>query len=296
LRNLAFRNGVPLRPDPDFDTDVSRLLKGLTTPGRDGPGWLRSRPARVAMLTGGGLAAAALFVLLIVALMGSDDPPVDADDAAQTTLAATTEGSASSATTAPATTAPLTSSAPPTVATTTELPATSVTPALTTVAIAPPPLTTPRGPPIVQSVSASVVRSNGTDSCGNPTQYQPANVHDGQNSTAWMAPGDGVGATLTFDLGQPSTVTAVGLIPGYDKFDPCTGSDRFFDLRRVTRVLWGFDDGTSAEQVLVPEPTMQYLDLRRYVTTSRVTMTILETSEPGDSRLDYTPISEAEVL
>jgi len=29
LRDLSFRNGIPVRPDPDFHTDVSRLIEGL---------------------------------------------------------------------------------------------------------------------------------------------------------------------------------------------------------------------------------------------------------------------------
>lgn len=152
------------------------------------------------------------------------------------------------------------------------------------------------GPPTVTQVLASVIRSPSTDACGNPTQYLPSNANDGRLDTAWMAPGNGVGASLTFQLAQLSTVSSVGLVPGYDKFDPCTQTDRFFELRRVTAVRWTFDDGSSFDQELVPEPRMQYLQLPRPMVTTRVTMTVLRTLEPGLDRLDHTPVSEALIL
>ena len=29
IRDLAYRNGVPIRPDPDFDNDIDRLINGI---------------------------------------------------------------------------------------------------------------------------------------------------------------------------------------------------------------------------------------------------------------------------
>jgi hypothetical protein len=89
---------------------------------------------------------------------------------------------------------------------------------------------------------------------------------------------------------------SVGLIPGYDKLDPCTQTDRFYELRRVTLVRWTFDDGTSIDQTLSPDPMLQILDLPRPVVSSQVTMTILDTLEPGNERLNHTPVSEVAVL
>ncbi len=196
------------------------------------------------------------------------------------------------------TTAPAVAPTPEAASTTTVAPAveTAAPTVPPTTAALVPPASVRAGPPTVTQVLASVVRSPSTDACGNPTQYQPTNAIDRRLDTAWMAPGNGVGASLTFQLAQLSTVSTVGLVPGYDKFDPCTQTDRFFELRRVTAVRWTFDDGSSFDQELVPEPRMQYLQLPRPVVTTRVTMTVLGTLEPGIERLDHTPVSEAEIL
>ena len=36
LRALSYRNGIPLRPDPDFHSDVDRLIEGLEASRRRG--------------------------------------------------------------------------------------------------------------------------------------------------------------------------------------------------------------------------------------------------------------------
>lgn len=149
--------------------------------------------------------------------------------------------------------------------------------------------------PRIVDVSASEVRSDSRDSCGAPTSYQPSNAVDSVRETAWMAPGDGVGAVLTIELAEPSVVSEVGLVPGYDKSDPCTGTDRFNELRRVTAVRWTFDDSTSIDQELSPTPDLQTISLELPVVTSRVSMTILGTTEPGDTRLDHAPVSEVTI-
>ncbi len=87
-------------------------------------------------------------------------------------------------------------------------------------------------------------------------------------------------------------MSEVGLVPGYDKLDPCTGTDRFDELRRVTAVRWTFDDGTSIDQELDPTRNQQSTSVGLPVVTSRVTMTILSTTAPGVDRLDHTPVSE----
>ena len=172
---------------------------------------------------------------------------------------------------------------------------------LATLAPAPPLATTgdltnpPAASPTIVQVSASTVRSDSTDACGNPTSYQPGFAVDGLNDTAWMAPGSGLGASLTIDLATPAVVQEVGLIPGYDKFDPCTGTDRFFDLRRVTSVRWTFDDGTTIDQALSPTPEFQTIPVGRYLVASQITMSITGSTEPGIERLDHTPVSEIAV-
>ena len=86
----------------------------------------------------------------------------------------------------------------------------------------------------VSLVSASVARSDSVDACESVTNYEPANIHDGRLETAWMAPGDGTGAVVTFQFSEPTRVQEVGLMPGYDKFDRCSGTDRFYEFRRIT--------------------------------------------------------------
>jgi hypothetical protein len=146
--------------------------------------------------------------------------------------------------------------------------------------------------PVVRSVSVSAVRDGSTDACGTPTSYQPELATDGSNDTAWMVPGDGSGQSITMHLAGPSTVRSVGLVPGYDKFDPCLGTERFEQFRRITSVRWTFDDGTSIDQVIDPVPAMASLRLPTPQVTSSVQMTVLDTTAPGDERLDHTAVSE----
>ena len=87
----------------------------------------------------------------------------------------------------------------------------------------------------------------------------------------------------------------IGLLPGYDKFDPCSGRDRFDDLRRITAVRWTFDDGSYVEQIVDPTPAVVTVRLNRAVVTSSITMTVLSTTEPGVPELDHTAVSEVVV-
>ena len=152
---------------------------------------------------------------------------------------------------------------------------------------APPPVI-----PTIAQVSATVIRPDSQDACGNTIDYRPINAVDGDRSTAWMTPGDGSGVAFTIVFDQPSVVTEVGLVPGYDKFDPCTSTDRFFEFRRVTSVRWTFDDATTIDQLVNPTPDLQTIAVGRPLVTSSVTMTILTTAAPGNPRLDHTPVSE----
>ncbi len=176
-----------------------------------------------------------------------------------------------------------TTDAPPTVETT--VPLGTVAPTVVT-----PPA--PNPVPVVAGAFASSVRPDSEDGCGNPTNYAPELAIDGFIDTAWMTPGDGSGETLTIVLTGPSIVTELGLVPGYDKFDPCTDTDRFFELRRITSVLWTFDDGSEIEQTVDPSPAMWTITLNRAIVTSSVQMTILSTIAPGLARLDHTAVSE----
>lgn len=218
---------------------------------------------------------------------GLAPPPTDDDTTTTSTLPPTTVVEttvAATTTTEPATTV----TAAPDETTTTPAPTTTVAPTS-------PPTTPPPAPPAVVSVEATSVRPDSKDSCGNPTTYPATNVLDGRRDSAWMGAGDASGESLIFHLAAPSIVARVGLVPGYDKFDPCTDTDRFFDLRRIIAVRWTFDDGTVLDQTLDPaSPSMQYIPVPAGVTTQDITMQIVSTTEPGT--LDHTPISEVSIL
>src|SRR6266542_3373992 len=88
-------------------------------------------------------------------------------------------------------------------------------------------------------------------------------------------------------------ITVVGLIPGYDKTDPVSGKNRFFQDHRISEVTWRFDDGTSVDQQFTDDPSMQRQAVD--VTSATVTIEIVATlpSEPG---FDYTPISDVSIM
>jgi hypothetical protein len=85
---------------------------------------------------------------------------------------------------------------------------------------------------------ASATAPDSVDDAGNRVDYDPANVLDGDPSTAWRVEGSGRGEMVAIELPAPARVTEVGLIPGYAKTDPTTGKDRFGENRRVRQVRW----------------------------------------------------------
>lgn len=123
--------------------------------------------------------------------------------------------------------------------------------------------------------------------------YAAQNTIDGDPATAWRAAeGDGVGQELVLTLPATTALTSVGLIPGYAKVDPATGVDRFPQNRRIARVSWIFDDGTSVEQAFADDRTLQIIPVK--ANTRSVRVKILESrpsATPADAR-NYTPISE----
>lgn len=144
--------------------------------------------------------------------------------------------------------------------------------------------------------NASSTAPNSVDDAGSPVSFGPDNAIDGDRETAWRAAeGDGVGEFLTFDLGAAYPVTTVGLIPGYDKVDPATGQSRFFQNRRIERVRWIFDDGSSVVQRFSDDATMQTASVS--VTTGTIRVEIEATRPPRtDDGRDFAPISEVLVV
>jgi len=160
-----------------------------------------------------------------------------------------------------------------------------------------PPATSPPVPEELTgsvSASASATAEDNVDAAGTVTTYAASNVLDGDPSTGWRTRGDGEGVTLMLALPWRRHLTEVGLIPGYAKVDPTNGRDRFPEERRIRTVRWRFDDGTTVEQELADEPTMQRQAVD--VTTTSVVIEIVATTEPGDDRYDYTAISDVSLL
>lgn len=200
----------------------------------------------------------------------------------------TTQAAPPTVTPAPSATVPPTS-APPTVtaAPPTSVPATA-TPEVNLAAAAPLPSARLR-------VSTSSVAPSSQNACGDVTTYDPANMVDGRPDTTWRIPGDGVGSFVQLDLASPTIVTGVEVIPGYAKIDPCDGTDRFPQNRRVRRVELSFSDGTRVEGLMSDSPELQPIQFEP-VRTEWIRVTVLETIPPSSSDpRDNTAISEVVV-
>jgi hypothetical protein len=174
---------------------------------------------------------------------------------------------------------------PPRSTTTTLAPTTTAAPAPTTVVAA--------DAPVVQGITVEATSTGvpAQNSCGEQTRYDAELAVDGRPDTAWRVAGDGAGEELRFTLPVPTRLLSVGLVPGYDKVDACSGDDRFPQHRRVTQVLWLFDGGAQVNQSFVDDRQLQVLPVD--VVTSTVTLRILATTPAGV--LDYTPVSEVQL-
>ncbi len=138
------------------------------------------------------------------------------------------------------------------------------------------------------TVVASATSNTAQNGCGQTVSYQASLVADGTADTAWRVPGDGRGRTLTMTLAGSTTLSSVGLVPGYDKLDQCTNADRFLQTRRITEGRWSFDDGTSVVQAFTESRGLQVLAVS--TTTTRVVFEVLATTAAPE--LDFTAVSE----
>lgn len=119
------------------------------------------------------------------------------------------------------------------------------------------------------------------------SDYSPARVIDGDISSAWVegVEGDGTGETLTLDLGIPTEVHNVALLPGY-----CTSPEIWFANGRPSRVQLELSDGTTLEWELQDVPHTQIIRLEGIHTVSWLRLTLLEVY-PGERWAD-TAVSE----
>ncbi len=130
--------------------------------------------------------------------------------------------------------------------------------------------------------TATCQQQDGRDATGATVSYAPMLAIDADVSTAWRCPGDGVGQTLTIDLGAAAQVSGLGIVPGYAKTDPADGTDRYAENRRLTKVRWTFDNGVSLEQELDPAPDnrdVQRIETPGPLTSTQVTMEVLSSAE-----------------
>jgi uncharacterized RDD family membrane protein YckC len=145
---------------------------------------------------------------------------------------------------------------------------------------------------VANSVSVQMQAPNGVDDAGNAVSYSADNMLDNDPSTAWRVAGDGSGQDITIILDGTKAITQLGLINGYAKTDPSTDTHRYAQERQITQVTWKFDDGTTYNQSLRDDESMQLINLDTPASTGNVTLHIDSTSTPGDSNFDYTAISE----
>ena len=153
--------------------------------------------------------------------------------------------------------------------------------------------------PVPTGATADCAAPDAVDAAGVKQTYEPAKAFDGQRQTAWRCSGDASGKSLVISFGAPVELTSVGLIPGYDKIDGTDASDRFVQSRKITRVRWTFDDGTSVDSTPNGDRSMQITPVS--VRTGTVRMTIEQTT-PGSTitnnkgeslaALDTTAVSE----
>jgi Protein kinase domain len=140
----------------------------------------------------------------------------------------------------------------------------------------------------VQVTTTSQNAPNSEDAAGNVVRYLPNNVLDGDVTTAWRTPGDGHGDTLTLLFDEPVEIVRVGLIPGYAKSDPETGTNRFLEDRIIKEVRYLIPGLPPTVQRFQPQAHPQYVAVSAI--TDQITVEILDTTKPGGK--DFTAISE----
>ncbi len=133
------------------------------------------------------------------------------------------------------------------------------------------------------------------DVSGNEVRYDARNMLDDAAETCWRTAGNAAGDELVFTFQAPVELTGVGMINGYAK---TSGDiDWYGGNRRVLDVEWVFDDGTTIEQSLDETRDLQSVPIDP-VTTTSVTLRLLEVSDPGSGRSarDYTAISDVALV
>lgn len=274
--------------------------------------------SRQRLLIGGGLALSLIILAVVGAVVyrAGTQPTVVSrlSSADQTMIAVRPTADASSAgerVVAPAatTTRPVPPQPPTdarTSATDMPLPAARIAPTNVAATLAPTsqsgePLITP-GPielTLIRRIDASGYAAPSISGCAgqNQTTFEPTNALDGVLDTAWRVPGDGRQAFLLIEFQTPLVLTEIQIVPGYAKIDPCDGTNRFFQNRRVRQVEITFSDGVSVPGEFRDSTDFQSVLFEPHL-TEWVRITVLETyTQPaGSAGRDFTPISEVRLV
>jgi len=139
-------------------------------------------------------------------------------------------------------------------------------------------------------VQASATAPDSQDAAGNPVSFDAADAVDGDPTTAWRVPGNGVGDYLILTFDRPVHVQGIAMIPGYAKVDPVDGSDRFVQNRRVSSAQFEFSDGQILAFSYTDDAEPQYAAIG--LETTEVTMRIITTTT---AQRDFTAVSELQV-
>lgn len=140
------------------------------------------------------------------------------------------------------------------------------------------------------TIVASRTAPDGIDSAQRVIGYAADNMIDGDPSTAWRAPGTGVGETIVLEFSQPCRLSSVRLLNGYQKTDPIDNTDRWKQNRRVSKLEIRAGAGATVADLDISTKRWQVVD----VGTSGVSQISLQIlgSAPAKSARDYIAISE----
>lgn len=150
------------------------------------------------------------------------------------------------------------------------------------------------GASLVGSASAQVPATSpdAVDGAREDVGYAASNMLDGDPTTTWRMDGDGTGKVVTFAFEGPRTLTTVGLVNGYAKEDPATGTDRYAQTRRITRVSWTVGKRRLTQELRDGDRGAQTVSFPA-TQAETITLRIDAVTKPGDPAFDRTAISEA---
>lgn len=150
-------------------------------------------------------------------------------------------------------------------------------------------------------VTASSSAPGFQDACGNPTSYEPRQAVDGDITTTWRSAENQVDEQwIRIDLGYTASIERVGITPGYNKVDPCDGTPRCRQNRRLREIALVFSDGTRLAHHFDDNGCdMVYIPVHG-ITASWLRIEVLSTYAPesvnGRPPRNFVAISEIEIV